>query len=64
MKNPCRDCKDRTATCHAECVKYLDFAAECERIREEKRMNRIPTGYTVNEVRKAKAKSKEWKGRA
>jgi len=65
MTNPCkRDCPDRTGTCHAECAKYLDYAAECERLREERRLNRIPTGYIVNSVRRAKNKSREWKGKA
>ena len=64
MTNPCkRDCPDRSGTCHAECMKYLAYAAECERIREERHMSRIPTGYIVNEVRKSKRNSREWRNK-
>lgn len=29
MTNPCsRDCPDRSPTCHADCQRYKDFAAE------------------------------------
>ena len=65
MTNPCkRDCPDRSATCHAECIKYLDFYAWCKQEREQARQQRIPTGYIVNEVRKAKSRSKAWRGKA
>lgn len=65
MRNPCRkDCPDRSATCHAECIKYLDFYAWCKEAREQERQHRIPTGYIVNEVRKSKSKSLAWKGKA
>lgn len=36
IQPPCKDCPDRTVGCHATCEKYLDFAAERERIRTEK----------------------------
>lgn len=62
MRNPCkRDCPDRSATCHAECVKYLTFYAWCKEAREKERQDRIPTGYIVNEIRKAKASSRKGK---
>lgn len=37
--NPCaKDCPDRTATCHAECGKYAEFAARCEKERKRRQM--------------------------
>lgn len=64
MKIPCgKNCPDRSATCHAECAKYLDFRAWCDQAREQERQQRIPTGYIVNEVRKAKSRSLAWKGK-
>ena len=36
MKNPCRDCTQRSATCHATCKRYKDFEAENAQDREEK----------------------------
>lgn len=38
MDNPCRDCKSRSATCHAECGLYADFADRQERARKERRI--------------------------
>ena len=35
---PCKDCPDRTMTCHfeGECDKYMSFKAECERDRQQR----------------------------
>ena len=39
MTCPCRECEERTETCHAECEKYLAFRAECEQRRKERDKN-------------------------
>lgn len=36
MTCPCKECEERTETCHAECEKYLAFLAECEQRRKER----------------------------
>ena len=38
MKNPCWHCEKRTATCHAKCSEYAEFAEKCARIRKEREM--------------------------
>lgn len=65
MRNPCRkDCPDRSATCHAECIKYLDFYAWCKEAREQERKQSVTMDYIAKEVRKGKSKSLSWKGKA
>lgn len=39
MTCPCKECEERTETCHAECKKYLAFLAECEQRRKERDKN-------------------------
>ena len=42
MKNPCKNCRKRTPTCHGECEEYLIFfrsrREENKRRRDAKRM--------------------------
>lgn len=41
MMSPCKGCKERTEACHADCERYLAFAAYCEQQRKEtKNQNR------------------------
>ena len=40
-KAPCRDCPDRSPTCHSECVKYMFFEVRNEQEREEIRKKAI-----------------------
>ena len=39
MNCPCKECEERTETCHAECEKYLAFLTECEQRRKERDKN-------------------------
>ena len=41
MKAPCKDCKNRSPTCHSECEAYIAFAKEREVIRAERLSNYI-----------------------
>ena len=37
MENPCKpDCPERTAECHGHCPRYAEYAAWCERQRQER----------------------------
>ncbi len=36
---PCKGCKERNEHCHADCERYLAFAAECEMLRKERGRN-------------------------
>lgn len=45
-KSPCYQCPDRFVGCHASCEKYGAWAAECERIRNERiRFNHAESDY-------------------
>lgn len=64
MKQPCdADCPGRSATCHAECERYLLFAAENERNREDHHRRKKVYGYIRDAVRASKKSSKAWKGK-
>ena len=30
---PCKDCKDRSQTCHSSCEKYAEYRAVCEKVK-------------------------------
>ena len=34
---PCRDCKDRTPTCHTGCKKYEEYKGELEKYKKSTR---------------------------
>lgn len=36
MTCPCKGCDGRNEHCHAECERYLAFAAECDQRRKER----------------------------
>ena len=36
MNAPCKGCKTRSPTCHAECQRYLEYAAEREQFRNKR----------------------------
>ena len=38
MIAPCKDCKDRSPTCHAECEKYKAYSAEIRISYDRRRM--------------------------
>lgn len=35
MKNPCKECDQRSAECHADCPKYVAFRHERNRLLKE-----------------------------
>ena len=41
MKVPCYNCKERTETCHAECLKYKEFQQGQEEIYKKRRQEII-----------------------
>ncbi len=43
MKTPCKDCKDRTPTCHAECFAWKVYRAGEEKKYKESLERRIET---------------------
>lgn len=42
MKNPCKDCTDRTPGCHSGCKDYVSFKTEKEKINEQIRQEKAP----------------------
>lgn len=40
MKNKhcCKDCADRHESCHSTCERYLEFKRECEKARENRKV--------------------------
>lgn len=62
MDAPCKDCKDRSMTCHSECEKYLLFKRERERNKQEYLKKRQGTDYrsafTEKVIRKRMRNSK------
>lgn len=58
MRNPCKkDCPDRTATCHAECEKYLEYFAYCEE-RRNKHIKQHPIHQYIKDSMIASRKGK------
>ncbi len=49
MKIPCdKNCKERSATCHSVCEKYIEYNREMDRmrnLREEKRRGEMACVY-------------------
>ncbi len=37
MKQPCRECKERTPTCHGTCELYIEWFKENEKIKKKKK---------------------------
>lgn len=55
MRNPCKKkCPEWTATCHAECERYLEYAAWCA----ERRKHTQKESEVYNYIRDAVAASK------
>lgn len=62
MRNPCkRDCPDRSATCHAECVKYLNYYEWCKEARKRDRQRGNIDGYVKDAVLASKRSSRNWR---
>ena len=38
---PCKGCEDRTVGCHSVCERYQEYAAICEAIRKQRRLDRV-----------------------
>lgn len=36
MKPPCKDCQGRHETCHADCQRYAEYWAACEKTRAQR----------------------------
>lgn len=45
MPGPCRNCEERTETCHATCERYLTWATERRAALEKDHDNRIAERY-------------------
>lgn len=42
MVAPCKDCKDRTSTCHSKCLKYIDYVQKNEAYKAIVKEKKIP----------------------
>lgn len=38
MKSPCKDCEERTASCHCTCDDYRKYQDEMQKQRDQRRM--------------------------
>lgn len=55
MMQPCkRDCPGRSPTCHAECEKYLQYAAENAAKRQERYLQGDVAGAVYESMRRMK----------
>ena len=41
VQNPCKDCENRSATCHGVCKAYLEWKKHNDALNKRARMNRI-----------------------
>lgn len=62
MQAPCKDCPDRSVTCHANCEKYKEFAMENAEQRKQRHIENVGRQYTIEKYNKAvKKRSKKRK---
>lgn len=54
MKSPCKDCLDRSPTCHAACEKYNVYRQMCLEERGWKFRHNLPVMFLANNISKAK----------
>lgn len=52
---PCKDCSDRTVTCHSECPEYQQYTGEREEVYKE-RHERINLLYSINDIKEKSIK--------
>lgn len=65
MNAPCKDCTERASGCHSHCEKYIEFAQEKEKERENRKTERIIKDYSPNtKARVRKNELNKMKGRA
>ena len=55
---PCRDCKNRTITCHGECKAYLEWREQIKALNEKIRSKAKLNEYGWCEPSKKKGKRK------
>ena len=48
MRAPCKDCEQRTPSCHGECIFYLAYAEERQKEREARLNEMGLKGMTVD----------------
>lgn len=56
MKSPCKDCLDRSPTCHAACEAYNEYRQKCIAEREWKFRHGLPLMFLANNISEAKKK--------
>ena len=65
MNPPCKDCPDRSVTCHANCEKYREFATANAEQRKQRHIENVGRQYTIEKYNKAvkKRSKKRFSGR-
>lgn len=53
MQAPCKDCPDRSVTCHANCEKYREFATANAEQRKQRNIENVGRQYTIEKYNKA-----------
>ena len=38
--SPCKDCNDRSASCHGSCSRYAEYQAMCQNVRKQRQLRR------------------------
>lgn len=65
MKAPCKDCPDRSVTCHANCEKHREFATANAEQRKQRHIENVGRQYAIDKYNKAvkKRSKKSFRGR-
>lgn len=49
--SPCKDCNDRSASCHGSCSMYVEYQAMCQNVRKQRQLRR-EVDYAVADAMK------------
>ena len=61
MKNPCKDCENRSVTCHSECEQYLLYRNENLERNDKKLLHAQVKAYTKELIDKRAKRVKKWR---
>lgn len=60
---PCKDCLDRTITCHTECDKYSKWREDLDERNRQNKPNVDAVSYTIERVYKCRKQANRLKRR-
>ena len=53
IKTPCYNCPDRHLKCHAHCERYLEYAKECQAVRDMRMKYAIEANDKFESIQRA-----------